>query len=205
MIIKYFKKYKSFSARQIIGLIIMLASLLILIGGITNIDLIFNESFFDFPMFISELIMPDEAEIFFALIFSVFWIYFVLFFIPLLMVFGFLMFAIKPNKSYISERNMFELSKELKWNALTEEVKNSYRIPLRYTRYTIADVNAVTECQKNGERIIFLKSYLYTFNTQAEKIVIFTDSKQFVFSEYYGGINSDLFLENSTISQIGEN
>jgi hypothetical protein len=92
---------------------------------------------------------------------------------------------------------MNEPSKELKWNALTEEVKNSYKIPSRYTRYTIAAVNDVTECQKNDERIIFLKSFLYTFYTQAEKII--------VFSEYYGCINSDLSLENSTISQIGEN
>lgn len=205
MIIKYFKKYKSLSARQIIGLIIMLASLLILIGGITNIDLIFNESFFDFPMFISELIMPDEAEIFFALIFSVFLIYFVLFFIPLLMVFGFLMFAIKPNKSYISERNMFELSRVLKWNNITPEMKQSLKIPNRYIRYTVADVSKVTERMKNGDRLIFLKSYLYTFNTQAEKIVIFTDAKQFVFSDSKELINSEPFLETSIITQIGEN
>ena len=123
----------------------------------------------------------------------------------ILMFVGIIMCCIKSKEYYTTQKELFNLTKELKWNVVTTEIRSEYAVPVRYIRYTVADVNDVSEFQINGKRIILLGNSLYRFNIESEKIIIFSDSKQFVFSEYYGCINSDLSLENSTISQIGEN
>lgn len=205
MEIKRFRTYNSFSIRKIIG--ILLIFLTFPLGYCVMLILLEHS----YMLFFAGLMLNAEINSFSDFLFILKCIFMILLYFAVMVLpffcftFGCLLFFTRGKKHKNTEKNLNKLSKELKWNALTEEVKNSYKIPLRYTRYTIADVNAVTECQKNGERIIFLKSFLYTFYTKAEKIIIFTDAKQFVFSEYYGGINSDLSLENSTISQIGEN
>lgn len=205
MEIKKFRTYNSFSIRKIIG--IFLIFLTFPLGYCVMLILLEHS----YMLFFAGLMLNAEINSFSDFLFILKCIFMILLYFAVMVLpffcfaFGCLLFFTRGKKLKNTEKNLNKLSKELKWNVLTEEVKNSYKIPSRYTRYIIADVNAVTECQKNGERMIFLKSYLYTFNTQAEKIVIFTDAKQFVFSDSKELINSEPFLETSIITQIGEN
>ncbi len=205
MEIKKFRTYNSFSIRKIIG--IFLIFLTFPLGYCVMLILLEHS----YMLVFAGLMLNAEINSFSDFLFILKCIFMILLYFAVMVLpffcfaFGCLLFFTRGKKLKNTEKNLNKHTKELEWNNITPEMKQSLKIPNRYIRYTVADVSKVTERMKNGERMIFLKSYLYTFNTQAEKIVIFTDAKQFVFSDSKELINSDLFSEISTITQIGEN
>lgn len=121
----------------------------------------------------------------------------------ILLIAGLIMCFFKPKKLNDKEKALLELTKDLEWNVIPAEIRSEYNIPVRYTKYTIAEVSKITQRENENNKILmlYLKGATYTFKTDAENILIVTNGNYFAYSEY----NEDFPLNNSTISQIGEN
>lgn len=121
----------------------------------------------------------------------------------ILLIAGLIMCFFNPKKLNDKEKALLELTKDLEWNVIPAEIRSEYNIPVRYTKYTIAEVSKITQRENENNKILmlYLKGATYTFKTDAENILIVTNGNYFAYSEY----NEDFPLNNSTTSQIGEN